>query len=157
MPKVLAIIECHRAMIAEGTTEQQSGISTVESDPLDTMRVSLAATCSRPAPAILTQLQSAAVAVVPASFSPRSQGLSTDRKNSVQSSLTSNGSATSSNRLFTFGVATDVQYADLDQGYSHGGTPRYYRNALQGLKRAVQGWREGGVDFAMHLGDIIDG
>jgi len=144
-------------MIAKGATEQHPGISAVESDPLDTMRVSLAATCSRPAPTILTQLQSAAVAVVPASFSPRSQSICTDRKNSVQSSLTSNGSATSSNRLFTFGVATDVQYADLDQGFSHGGTPRYYRNALQGLKRAVQGWRDGGVDFAMHLGDIIDG
>ena len=34
---------------------------------------------------------------------------------------------------------------------------RFYRNALQGLRRAVGAWRGGGVDFAMHLGDIIDG
>ena len=56
-----------------------------------------------------------------------------------------------------FGVATDVQYADIDDGFSHGGVPRFYRGALRGLRRAVQAWRAQRVEFAMHLGDIIDG
>lgn len=43
------------------------------------------------------------------------------------------------------------------QGFSHGGTARYYRNSLNGLRRAVQGWRDRGVDFGMHLGDLVDG
>ncbi len=56
-----------------------------------------------------------------------------------------------------FGIATDVQYADIDDGFSHGGVPRFYRGALRGLRRAVAAWREQQVEFAIHLGDIIDG
>ena len=56
-----------------------------------------------------------------------------------------------------FGIATDVQYADIDDGFSHGGAARFYRGALRGLRRAVQGWREKQAEFAIHLGDIIDG
>ena len=50
-----------------------------------------------------------------------------------------------------------MQYADIDDGFSHGGVPRYYRGALRGLRRAVQAWRVKKVEFAMHLGDIVDG
>ncbi len=50
-----------------------------------------------------------------------------------------------------------MQYADIDDGFSHGGVPRFYRGALRGLRRAVQAWRAKKVEFAMHLGDIIDG
>lgn len=60
-------------------------------------------------------------------------------------------------RLFTFGVCTDVQYADLPEGKSHGGTARFYRDSLNGLRRAVQGWKDRGVEFGMHLGDVVDG
>ena len=56
-----------------------------------------------------------------------------------------------------FGIATDVQYADIDDGFSHGGVPRFYRGALRGLQRAVAAWRAQHVEFAIHLGDIIDG
>ncbi len=59
--------------------------------------------------------------------------------------------------LFSFGVCSDVQYADLPEGKSHGGTARFYRDSLAGLQRAVAGWSARGVDFGMHLGDIIDG
>jgi hypothetical protein len=59
--------------------------------------------------------------------------------------------------LFTFGVITDVQYADIEDGASFRGVPRFYRHSLQGLRRAVAAWRAQGVAFAMHLGDIIDG
>ena len=50
-----------------------------------------------------------------------------------------------------------MQYADIDDGFSHGGVPRFYRGALRGLRRAVQAWRAKKVEFAMHLGDIVDG
>ena len=50
-----------------------------------------------------------------------------------------------------------MQYADIDDGFSHGGVPRFYRGALRGLRRAVAAWREQQVEFAIHLGDIIDG
>lgn len=43
------------------------------------------------------------------------------------------------------------------QGKSHGGTARYYRDSLNGLQRAVHGWQDRGVDFGMHLGDLVDG
>ena len=56
-------------------------------------------------------------------------------------------------RLFSFGLCTDVQYADLPQGTSHGGTARYYRDSLPALRRAVAAWKERDVDFGMHLGD----
>lgn len=50
-----------------------------------------------------------------------------------------------------------VQYADVPDGASHAGTPRYYRAAMDSLKRAVVGWVEQDVAFGMHLGDILDG
>lgn len=60
--------------------------------------------------------------------------------------------------LFRLGIVTDVQYADIDDGASFMGTPRYYRNALVGLRHAVQAWL--GVPrlrAVLHLGDILDG
>ena len=126
-------------------------------NPSDTMRVSLAAT-TRPGPTLLARLHASPATVVPPTSSPRIHAISPDCQNGTPSNLSSNRDpATSSDRLFAFGIATDVQYADLDQGFSHGGTARYYRDALQGLKRAVRAWRDEKVDFAMHLGDIIDG
>jgi manganese-dependent ADP-ribose/CDP-alcohol diphosphatase len=60
--------------------------------------------------------------------------------------------------LFSFGVITDIQYADIDDGKSFLGVPRYYRHALQGLQRAVQSWNsKGNLSFAIHFGDIVDG
>jgi hypothetical protein len=38
--------------------------------------------------------------------------------------------------LFSFGVLTDVQYAPIPDGASFGGTPRYYRHALEALRCA---------------------
>lgn len=32
---------------------------------------------------------------------------------------------------------------------------RYYRNALVGLQRAADAWREAGVDCVIHMGDIL--
>jgi len=55
------------------------------------------------------------------------------------------------------GIISDVQYADIPDGLSFNGVPRYYRSSLVCLRGAVEGWRGAGVDFAIHLGDIIDG
>jgi hypothetical protein len=41
--------------------------------------------------------------------------------------------------LFSFGVLTDVQYADIPDGQSFGGTPRFYRHSLEGLRCALPG------------------
>ncbi|XP_046582828.1 manganese-dependent ADP-ribose/CDP-alcohol diphosphatase-like [Haliotis rubra] len=60
----------------------------------------------------------------------------------------------------TFGIITDIQYADIDDSYNfHGTRQRYYRNSLNLLKNAVNYWRDcqPKVDFVLQLGDIIDG
>eukprot|EP00850_Spirogloea_muscicola_P019208 SM000186S04126 [mRNA] locus=s186:56909:59284:- [translate_table: standard] len=60
--------------------------------------------------------------------------------------------------LLSFAVATDVQYADIDNGFSFGGVPRFYRHSLEALRRAVAAWNAAGdLAFAVHLGDIVDG
>lgn len=66
-------------------------------------------------------------------------------------------SPSSSNRLFSFGVVSDVQYADIPDGLSFHGVPRFYRNSLLGLRRCVEGWVRQGIDFGVHFGDILDG
>ncbi|KAJ7297388.1 hypothetical protein O6H91_03G031600 [Diphasiastrum complanatum] len=60
--------------------------------------------------------------------------------------------------IFSFGVITDVQYADIADGQSFRGVPRYYRHSLQVLRRAVNHWNQKRlVNFAVQLGDIVDG
>ncbi|KAM3292247.1 hypothetical protein ACQJBY_036245 [Aegilops geniculata] len=60
--------------------------------------------------------------------------------------------------LFTFGAIADVQYADIPDGRSFTGIPRYYRHSIDVLQRAVSAWnKHGGVKFSINFGDIIDG
>lgn len=55
-------------------------------------------------------------------------------------------------------ACSDVQYADIPDGVSFHGVPRYYRNSLTATRRAVeQGWVPAGVHFGIHFGDILDG
>lgn len=56
-----------------------------------------------------------------------------------------------------FVVCSDVQYADIPDGVSYHGVPRFYRNALVALRRAVTSWQQQGLPFAFHFGDIVDG
>ena len=58
---------------------------------------------------------------------------------------------------FRFGSVSDVQYADIKDGHSFLGVPRYYRASLDGLKRAVAGWQKQKVEFGIQFGDLIDG
>ncbi|KAI3727002.1 hypothetical protein L1987_66809 [Smallanthus sonchifolius] len=60
--------------------------------------------------------------------------------------------------LFSFGVITDVQYADIPDGRSFLGVPRYYRNSILVLQKGVQNWNNHqNVSFSLNLGDIVDG
>lgn len=60
--------------------------------------------------------------------------------------------------LFSFGVISDVQYADIPDGRSFIGIPRYYRHSILVLQRAVHQWNNHkGHKFALNFGDIVDG
>nr|XP_060620521.1 manganese-dependent ADP-ribose/CDP-alcohol diphosphatase [Anolis sagrei ordinatus] len=60
--------------------------------------------------------------------------------------------------LFSFGVIADIQYADLEDGYDFLGIQkRYYRHSLCHLQKAIEEWNGRQIQFALQLGDIIDG
>ena len=61
---------------------------------------------------------------------------------------------------FTFGVISDVQWADADDGFNYARTVRRcFRGALQTLRVAVSWWNtlSPHPDFVAQLGDLIDG
>jgi len=62
---------------------------------------------------------------------------------------------------FRFGLITDIQYADKDDGAftDEFGRVRalYFRRSLQHLRAALSEWRDQRAAFAMQLGDLIDG
>eukprot|EP00889_Picochlorum_renovo_P000925 jgi/Picre1/27955/NNA_000916.t1 len=62
----------------------------------------------------------------------------------------------SSEKLFSFGIISDVQWAPIPDGHSFHGTPRYYADALEKAKRAVEGFKAHDVELVVHLGDIVD-
>lgn len=66
----------------------------------------------------------------------------------------------SNQRLFSFGLIADVQYADIEDRFNYSKTKiRYYRNALLSLQGAVKSWNESPEDlsFVVQLGDLLDG
>ncbi|XVF54569.1 hypothetical protein PTKIN_Ptkin05aG0191700 [Pterospermum kingtungense] len=70
------------------------------------------------------------------------------------------GSANGQGRhpLFSFGVISDVQYADIPDGHSFLGVPRYYRHSIIVLQRAVKSWNNHkNLSFAINFGDIVEG
>lgn len=53
---------------------------------------------------------------------------------------------------------SDIQYADIPDGQSFHGVPRFYRNSVVATKRAMlEGWVPASVDFGIHVGDVLDG
>lgn len=59
--------------------------------------------------------------------------------------------APAGNPILSFGLITDVQYADADPNGE-----RHYRDSIPKLRTAV-GWLAGkGLPFTLHLGDMID-
>ncbi|KAF7806021.1 manganese-dependent ADP-ribose/CDP-alcohol diphosphatase-like [Senna tora] len=72
----------------------------------------------------------------------------------------SNGLAIAQGRqpLFSFGLISDVQYADIPDGRSFLGVPRYYRHSILVLQRAVKEWNAHQKHkFVINFGDIVDG
>lgn len=60
--------------------------------------------------------------------------------------------------LLSFGVISDVQYADIPDGHSFLGVPRYYRHSILVLQRAVKKWNDHQkLSFTVNFGDIVDG
>jgi manganese-dependent ADP-ribose/CDP-alcohol diphosphatase len=60
--------------------------------------------------------------------------------------------------LFSFGVISDVQYADIPDGHSFIGVPRYYRRSIRVLQRAVKKWNNHqNLNFVINFGDFVDG
>ncbi|XP_057950663.1 manganese-dependent ADP-ribose/CDP-alcohol diphosphatase [Malania oleifera] len=60
--------------------------------------------------------------------------------------------------LFSFGVISDVQYADIPDGRSFLGVPRHYRHSIRVLQRAVKKWNSHQkLEFVINFGDIVDG
>lgn len=59
--------------------------------------------------------------------------------------------------LFTFGIVADIQYANVPDGTSYGGIPRYYRHSLQVAQHAAQQYQDERVSLVINLGDIVDG
>ncbi len=62
--------------------------------------------------------------------------------------------------LVTFGVLTDVQYADCEDGTDYSQTRQhFYRNSLNLVKNAVNDWKSCSerISFIIQLGDLIDG
>lgn len=64
----------------------------------------------------------------------------------------------SSPRTFRFGVIADIQYCDCDDASNFAGTEvRKYRGTLAQAHQAAEHWNAAGVNFAVQLGDLIDG
>lgn len=58
---------------------------------------------------------------------------------------------------YSFGLVSDVQWTPTPtHGQSFHGTPRYYADALEKAKRAVDNFKCNDVDACVHLGDIVD-
>ncbi|KAK9808721.1 hypothetical protein WJX72_002505 [[Myrmecia] bisecta] len=79
------------------------------------------------------------------------------RREEAQASVGATTNTGACNKLFSFGIMSDVQYADIPDGHSFHGIPRYYRGSKHALHRGVTGWIDQDVDFGMHFGDLIDG
>ncbi|KAK3037510.1 hypothetical protein RJ639_030318 [Escallonia herrerae] len=67
-------------------------------------------------------------------------------------------SAQGNQPLLSFGVISDVQYADIPDGRSFLGVPQYYRHSIFLLQRTVQYWpNQQKLKFVVNFGDIVDG
>lgn len=59
--------------------------------------------------------------------------------------------ATTASSVLRVGVCADVQAADIPDGASFHGRPRYYRAAFDGAARAGEAWRREGATHVLHL------
>ena len=61
--------------------------------------------------------------------------------------------------MFSFGIISDIQYADSPDGTNYAETKcRYYRDSIKKLDEAITFWNSGEQPaFVLQLGDVIDG
>ena len=60
--------------------------------------------------------------------------------------------------VVTFGLFTDIQYADIDDDGINYVKKRYYRNGINAIKNATHKWKSiSNFKFIIQLGDLIDG
>lgn len=59
--------------------------------------------------------------------------------------------------ILKFGVITDIQHAPIPDGKSFSGSPRFYSNALTSTSTISSIFEKEECEFALNLGDIIDG
>jgi manganese-dependent ADP-ribose/CDP-alcohol diphosphatase len=59
-------------------------------------------------------------------------------------------------RLLSLGLIADIQTADIPDGASFHGAPRWYRAALDGAERAAHAFASSRVDAVVGLGDLLD-
>eukprot|EP00936_MAST-01D_sp_MAST-1D-sp1_P002434 g2434.t1 len=99
-----------------------------------------------------------------ASVRPNTHISSSDNANRSSSCDADGDSATCDDgALFAFGVIADVQYCNIPDGTNFTGTTkRYFRGALDCLRRAIDEWQAPrpacapSFEFVAQLGDIID-
>jgi manganese-dependent ADP-ribose/CDP-alcohol diphosphatase len=59
--------------------------------------------------------------------------------------------------IVRIGMLADIQYADVEDGFSYSGNPRYYRHALKSAVVAADHFQREKVDVVINLGDTVDG
>jgi manganese-dependent ADP-ribose/CDP-alcohol diphosphatase len=59
--------------------------------------------------------------------------------------------------IVRIGMLADIQYADVEDGFSYSGNPRYYRHALHSAVVAADHFQREKVDVVINLGDTVDG
>lgn len=94
---------------------------------------------------------------LPPSLLPSSSPLS---MSSLVSPCLSRVRSSASVPLASIGILTDIQCADVENGWNFLKTEqRYYRHALTATRRAIQALHRSStpVRFVIHLGDLIDG
>lgn len=75
-----------------------------------------------------------------------------DKKYSaIEDTLKSEPESPEQKPLFSFGLISDVQYADISPAGN-----RYYRSSLEKLEDAVSEFRHDSVNFIVNLGDLIE-
>jgi manganese-dependent ADP-ribose/CDP-alcohol diphosphatase len=59
--------------------------------------------------------------------------------------------------ILRIGMVADIQYADVEDGFSWSGNARFYRHALDSAAAAARHFQAAGVDVVVNLGDTVDG
>lgn len=82
---------------------------------------------------------------------------SSDALGIMSSTASQNAPSQSLEKPLKIGLISDIQFADIPDGSSYSGVPRYYRHALDATQEAAEMFEASEVDVVVNLGDTIDG